>query len=373
MGSKQATAAKANAQTSGKGMQLGKGKRRWSQAATHSSYYEPYPFDLQFCVVDGIYFSWGEMADKFGAASEKIGDYSVATIQGKPPASIAADLRAQAEMPPPAQAPVSRQVYCSKGQVWKGLLKSCWCSLIFQTRPKRLLVQWWMDRHEQPQCKASRALCCEGCVAHRPFEILCSVAAPSNLLLSACLSHTFEFSEVSGRLHHNAFCSNALNAGLYNTPLPPPQVEGVDSVFQEVLNKVMNIQNGNTTLRLQEIEEGIAGFVQLNLCQLIQSNQDLITSFPQCSRTYLLQYRPPKQTSAFEGFQLPIPTTTQFQGSAHKAKAIARTGKRTSVKRSDGNYSHYKKRPSKRQSRIRELGKEFISRTPPPEARRVLL
>ena len=49
--SKQATAAKANAQTTGKGMQLGKGKRHWSQAAIHSSYYEPYPFDLQFCVV----------------------------------------------------------------------------------------------------------------------------------------------------------------------------------------------------------------------------------------------------------------------------------------------------------------------------------
>ena len=46
------------------------------------------------------------MADKLGTASEKIGDSSVATIQGKPPASVAADLRAQENMPPPAQAPV---------------------------------------------------------------------------------------------------------------------------------------------------------------------------------------------------------------------------------------------------------------------------
>ena len=55
MDSKQAAAAQANAQVSGNGMQLGKGKRHWSQAAIHSSYYEPCPFDLQFCVVDASY------------------------------------------------------------------------------------------------------------------------------------------------------------------------------------------------------------------------------------------------------------------------------------------------------------------------------
>ena len=110
---------KANAQVSGKGMQLGKGKRRWSQAAIHSSYYEPCSFDLQFCVVDAIYFSWDEMADKLGATSEKIGDYSLATIQGKPPASAAADLRSQGEMAPPAQTPIKPKT-APKAKAGKG-------------------------------------------------------------------------------------------------------------------------------------------------------------------------------------------------------------------------------------------------------------
>ena len=238
--------------------------------------------------------------------------------------------------------------------------------MIFQSRPQRLLVQRWRGRYEPPQRRDSSAQGCEGCAAHRPFEILCSVAAPSNLLLSACLSHTFEISEGSGRLHHNAFCSNALNAGLYNIPLPPPQVEGVDSVFQEVLNKTMHIQNGNTTLRLQKIEEGVAGFVQLNLCQLISPSQDSLTYLTQYSRNRLLQYRPPKPSIDPVELQLPTLTTTQFQGSAFKAKAIARTGRRTRVRHSNGQYSHFKPRPSKRHSRIGELGREFISRTPPP-------
>ena len=209
-------------------------------------------------------------------------------------------------------------------------------------------------------------MCCEGCAAHRPFEILCSVAAPSNLLLSACLSHTFEISEGSGRLHHNAFCSNALNAGLYNIPLPPPQVEGVDSVFQDILNKIMHIQNGNTTLRLQKTEEGVAGFVQLNLCQLISPSPDSLTYLPQYSRNKLLQYRPTKISIDPEALHLPTLTTTQFQGSAFKAEAIARTGRRIRVRHSNGQHSHFKARPSKRQFRIRELGREFTCRTPPP-------
>ena len=221
--------------------------------------------------------------------------------------------------------------------------------MIFQSRPKRLLVQRWNGRYDTPQCRASRGLCCEGCAAHRPFEILCSVAAPSNLLLSACLSHTFEISEGSGRLHHNAFCSNALNAGLYNIPLPPPQVEGVDSVFQDILKKIMHIQNGNTTLRLQKTEEGVAGFVQLNLCQLISPSPDSLTYLPQYSRNKLLQYRPTKISIDPDELHLPTLTTTQFQGSAFKAKAIARTGRRIRVRHSNGQHSHFNARPSKRQ------------------------
>ena len=134
MDSKQAAAAKANAR---RGRQLGKGKRRWSQADIHSSYYEPYSFDLQFCVVDAIYFSGDEMADKLGATSEKIGDYSLATIHGKPPASAAADLRSQGEMAPPVQSPIKPKT-AGKAKAGKGWLfhtVSCQIQLI-TTVPK---------------------------------------------------------------------------------------------------------------------------------------------------------------------------------------------------------------------------------------------
>ena len=50
---------------------------------------------LQFVVVDHIFFSWDEMCDKFSAQSHKIGDYGVATRQGKPPPSVSASLGGQ--------------------------------------------------------------------------------------------------------------------------------------------------------------------------------------------------------------------------------------------------------------------------------------
>ena len=94
--------AKARAEAgSGKGLNLGKGKRHWSSAAVHTNYYEPYPFPLEFIVVDHIYFSWDEMCDKFKALDKKIGDYGVGTLKGPPPASAAAALSTAA---PAAQA-----------------------------------------------------------------------------------------------------------------------------------------------------------------------------------------------------------------------------------------------------------------------------
>ncbi|CAE7037861.1 unnamed protein product [Symbiodinium sp. CCMP2592] len=81
----------------GKGLNMGKGKRHWSQVAIHANAYEPYPFELTLQVVDQIYFAWDEYCDKFRMESEKIGDYSVATTRGKPPAGVGATLRAEQE------------------------------------------------------------------------------------------------------------------------------------------------------------------------------------------------------------------------------------------------------------------------------------
>ena len=109
------SAAKAQAANTGKGLQVGKGRRHWSNVAVHTSDYEPYPFELQFVVVQSIYFCWDEMCDKFGAQSQKIGDYSISTIQGKPPPSAAAGIAAPtttqagtsqaSNMPPPSTVP----------------------------------------------------------------------------------------------------------------------------------------------------------------------------------------------------------------------------------------------------------------------------
>ncbi|CAE7869975.1 unnamed protein product [Symbiodinium microadriaticum] len=86
-------AAGAEAGPGGKGMSLGKGKRHWSQAAIYSSDYRPYPFDLEFVTVDAVHFCWDEMCDKFKVPEQRIGDYSVATTQGKPPSAAGAELR----------------------------------------------------------------------------------------------------------------------------------------------------------------------------------------------------------------------------------------------------------------------------------------
>ena len=87
--------AKSQATLSGKGLQLGKGKRHWSSVAIHTNYYEPFPFNLQMTTVDQIYFSWDEMCDKFKQPTHKVGNYSICAIQGKPPGPVVADLNQQ--------------------------------------------------------------------------------------------------------------------------------------------------------------------------------------------------------------------------------------------------------------------------------------
>ena len=76
---KAAATSKGRAETipGGKGKHLGKGKRHWSAAAVHTSYYEPYPFNLDFVVVDSIYFSWDELCDKRRVPEKKVGDCSI--------------------------------------------------------------------------------------------------------------------------------------------------------------------------------------------------------------------------------------------------------------------------------------------------------
>ena len=87
----------------GKGLQLGKGNRHWSSAAIHTNYYEPFPFHLDFVVVDSIYFSWDEMCDKFQCQEKKVGDYGVATYQGAPPAKIVQELGAKGSTAAPSK------------------------------------------------------------------------------------------------------------------------------------------------------------------------------------------------------------------------------------------------------------------------------
>ena len=95
--------AKAAAAVTGKGMNHGKGGRHWSQVAIYSSDYAPYPFELDFLTVDAVHFVWDEMCDKFRKEEEKIGNYQLATVQGKPPKGAGTDQTANASsMAPPA-------------------------------------------------------------------------------------------------------------------------------------------------------------------------------------------------------------------------------------------------------------------------------
>ncbi|CAE7529537.1 unnamed protein product [Symbiodinium pilosum] len=124
-------AAKSQATVSGKGLQLGKGKRHWSSVAIHTNYYEPFPFNLQLIVVDKVYFSWDEMCDKFKAQQHKVGNYSICTVQGKPPAPVVEELNTQEteQSQLPVQPTTTPKVSTAAIPGTKGAAKS-------QSRPK---------------------------------------------------------------------------------------------------------------------------------------------------------------------------------------------------------------------------------------------
>ena len=81
----------------GKGVAKGKPDKHWSGTTIWNSYFCPYPFDLQIKKVDAVSFCWDELCDKTCKESEKIGDYKVRRMGGKPPAP--------STMPPPAVVP----------------------------------------------------------------------------------------------------------------------------------------------------------------------------------------------------------------------------------------------------------------------------
>ena len=83
--------------TTGKGVAKGKPDKHWSGTVIWNSYFCPYPFDLQIKKVDAVSFCWDELCDKMRKESEKIGDYKVSTMGGKPPSPQT--------MPPPAVVP----------------------------------------------------------------------------------------------------------------------------------------------------------------------------------------------------------------------------------------------------------------------------
>ena len=113
-------AAKTQAKGSGKGWNVGKGKRHWSSALIHNDQYSPYPFELDTVQVEAVAFCWNEYCDKLSSPSEKINSYAVATYQGKPadatsddvemggadhPAQSGGTPAKASTMPPPAQIP----------------------------------------------------------------------------------------------------------------------------------------------------------------------------------------------------------------------------------------------------------------------------
>ena len=57
----------------GKGVNKGKGRRRWSQALIRNDYYPPYPFTLEICAVEQIAFCWDEYGQKMGKQDECVG------------------------------------------------------------------------------------------------------------------------------------------------------------------------------------------------------------------------------------------------------------------------------------------------------------
>ena len=75
----------AEAQAGGKGLNVGKGRKHWSNTVIHNDYFSPYPYELDIQVVDQAAFCWDEYAQKMSKPEECVGDFGIATFAGKPP------------------------------------------------------------------------------------------------------------------------------------------------------------------------------------------------------------------------------------------------------------------------------------------------
>ena len=93
------TKAKIAAGAVGKGISKGKGRRHWSAALIHNNYYNPYPFEITTPVVEAVAYCWDEYCTKMGRADECVGDFNVATYQGKPGGVPAAETDAGGDVP----------------------------------------------------------------------------------------------------------------------------------------------------------------------------------------------------------------------------------------------------------------------------------
>ena len=80
----------------GRGANLGKTSRHWTQGFVYSSNLNPYPIELETLKVSKVAYCWDEYCDKM-SPDKKVGDYNAATFQGAPAVG----------MPPPANPPTS--------------------------------------------------------------------------------------------------------------------------------------------------------------------------------------------------------------------------------------------------------------------------
>ena len=91
-------AAKQEAKTSGRGISYPGGRKHWSNALLHNSYFSPYPFELELVQVESVAFIWDEYVQKAGHPNEAVGDLKACTFGGKP--QISADVDMEMTTPP---------------------------------------------------------------------------------------------------------------------------------------------------------------------------------------------------------------------------------------------------------------------------------
>ena len=91
-------AAKQEAKTSGRGISYPGGRKHWSNALLHNSYFSPYPFELELVQVESVAFIWDGDVQKAGHPNEAVGDLKACTFGGKP--QISADVDIEMTTPP---------------------------------------------------------------------------------------------------------------------------------------------------------------------------------------------------------------------------------------------------------------------------------